>query len=122
MSEHQFLLVQQAIKSPEGQPMHVILAEVCAQYGVSANEMFSLRRERRIVIARWEAMLRIRNETSASYPQIGRFFHRDHTSVMHAMKRFALLKERMSTLSTDCLRTKEATPSSSNQTEERDGN
>ena len=64
-----------------------IAREVGKKHGVSLNELVSHRRSRPIVVARHEAFWRCRNETSLSYPQIGRLFGgRDHTTVLWGIR------------------------------------
>ena len=66
-----------------------IKREVGRKYGVSIQELEGPSRDRRIVRARFEAMARVRSETSCSFPEIGYYFgRRDHTSVIYACKRF----------------------------------
>ena len=68
-------------------PMHAIAAEVCEARGVSPVDFFSKRRKRPYVLARQEFCWRARNETFASYPKIGQFLDRDHTTIMDAVKK-----------------------------------
>ena len=50
--------------------------------------MFSARRARQIARPRQIAMYLSKNLTSLSYPEIGRKFgNRDHTTIMHAVKK-----------------------------------
>jgi len=65
-----------------------IALEVGRKHGVKLNELKSARRDRKIVAARHEAFWRCRNETSLSFPQIGKLFGgRDHSTVLHGIKR-----------------------------------
>lgn len=61
----------------------------CASYfNVAPIEMRSVRRARPIVNARQVAMYLAKTLTPFSYPQIGRQFgNRDHTTVLHAVRR-----------------------------------
>lgn len=69
-------------------PWKRILEEVCEKYGISRVDILSDRRSQKYVIARHEAMYRMRHETTMSYPAIGRRLGgKDHTSVMHGIKR-----------------------------------
>lgn len=63
-----------------------IAAEVADKHRISLFDIRSHRRSQPLVRARQEAMYRCRMETSKSYPQIGRFFKRDHTTVIHAVE------------------------------------
>ncbi len=65
-----------------------ITLEVCEKYGVRFNEIISPRRDRAICHARHEAFWRCKNETTMSFPAIGRRFGgRDHTTVLHGVKK-----------------------------------
>lgn len=83
MVDRDFLL-----RPHSGPPMHSIIAEVAAKHGVTYMDMVSARRGKDIVLARHEAYYRCRNETSHTYPEIGRAFGgRDHTTIMAGEKR-----------------------------------
>lgn len=69
-----------------------IVNEVARQYDVDPTEILGKSRHREIVIPRMVAMARCRREITilgvpASYPEIGRWFRRDHTSVMNAVRK-----------------------------------
>lgn len=68
-------------------PIRHIQKEVCLEYGVTLLDMISRRKTRRVVEARQYAMWRARHETLSSYPEIGRAFDRDHTTVMRAVRK-----------------------------------
>lgn len=71
-----------------------IVQEVCAETGVSPQQILSPVRTRHIVRARQFAQWRIYREVGISLPAIGRMFDRDHTSVLHSIRRIdALMKE-----------------------------
>ena len=56
--------------------------------------MFSARRSRQIARPRQIAMYLAKNLTSMSYPEIGkRFGNRDHTTIMHAVRKIEELME-----------------------------
>jgi chromosomal replication initiator protein len=57
---------------------------VAAQFGLTRGQLLGRRRQRHIVLARHIAMLLAVEMLQASLPQVGRWFHRDHTSVLHA--------------------------------------
>lgn len=70
-------------------PRKVIVREVCDKHGVSWMDITSTRRHVSIVAARNEAFYRLRNETSMSFPEIGKFLGgRDHSTVIHGMRRW----------------------------------
>lgn len=64
-----------------------IIAEVCAQYGVSRGELTGHCRCRPLVAARHEAMRRIYEETGLTLARVGALFDRDHTTVIHAIRK-----------------------------------
>jgi chromosomal replication initiator protein len=65
-----------------------IKAAVCQRFGVSSEELVSSARTARLTWPRQAAMYLARELTSQSLPSIGREFGgRDHTTVMHALKR-----------------------------------
>jgi len=65
-----------------------IAREVCLKHQVSMAELLSMRRSQFLCLARYEAFWRCREETTMSLPQIGyRFGGRDHTTVLHGIRR-----------------------------------
>ncbi len=65
-----------------------IQREVARYFNIRQTEMHSNRRSRNIVQPRQIAMYLAKNLTNCSYPQIGsRFGDRDHTTVMHAVRK-----------------------------------
>ena len=65
-----------------------IQRQVSSYYKIRANDMFSNRRAVAIARPRQIAMYLAKDMTSLSYPAIGRSFGgRDHTTVMHAVKK-----------------------------------
>lgn len=65
-----------------------IQISVASQYGISLSDMSSDKRGRRIARPRQVAMFLSSQLTGSSLPQIGRQFgNRDHTTVMHALRR-----------------------------------
>jgi chromosomal replication initiation ATPase DnaA len=70
-------------------PLADIIAGVAAQHGISINDIRSCRRSRRVVYARQEAMYLAYELTEASYPMIAAAVGKDHTSVLHGVRRHA---------------------------------
>ncbi len=68
-------------------PLSLIVHTVAAAYDVPEAAIMSARQQRYIIRPRHIAMYLGRELTTHSIPQIGRFFHRDHTTVMHALNR-----------------------------------
>lgn len=60
---------------------------VCQHYGVSHSDLISPRRDKRICDPRMIAMFLAREMTAHGLPSLGKFFHRDHTSVLHAIRK-----------------------------------
>lgn len=70
------------------QPANLIMEEVRQKHGLTRIEFMSSRHARELIEARHEAWFRLRNETTLSYPQIGRLFNRDPSTVMHGARRW----------------------------------
>lgn len=66
-----------------------IALEVCAKHEIKLSEMKSPQRNMSLVLARHEAFYRCKTETEMSLPQIGRRFGRDHTTVLHGVRKHA---------------------------------
>ena len=65
-----------------------IQKQVAAHFNIRVADMFSARRARQIARPRQIAMFLAKNLTSLSYPEIGRQFgNRDHTTIMHAVRK-----------------------------------
>ena len=70
-----------------------IIRKVTDQYGVNLTDMLSARRTRSIARPRQVAMYLSKKLTSKSLPEIGRRFgKRDHTTVIHAVKKIEELQ------------------------------
>jgi hypothetical protein len=75
-----------------------LVAYAAAKYGVSSEEVLGNVRSRDIVLARQEAIYECYRHISMSLPALGRRFGRDHTTILHSIRRAA--KRRLSTVST----------------------
>ena len=65
-----------------------IQKQVANHFHIRTGDMFSARRSRQIARPRQIAMYLAKNLTSLSYPEIGRRFgNRDHTTIMHAVRK-----------------------------------
>lgn len=74
--------------APRQTSIEEIKAAVCERFGLSSDELVSSARTARVSWPRQAAMYLARELTSQSLPSIGREFGgRDHTTVMHALKR-----------------------------------
>lgn len=65
----------------------VIVRATCDAHGLSLAALIGRSRSASLVRARHVAMYVARETLGASYPEIGRAFRRDHTSVMHGVER-----------------------------------
>ena len=63
-----------------------ILYEVAIKHRIHPDEITGKRRFHYIVRARIEAYQRCRRELGMSYPALGRFFNRDHSTVVKMLK------------------------------------
>ena len=86
--------------------MKDVLRTVAARYGLQAEVLRGSGRMREVVVPRQIAMYLIRDLTSHSLPEIGSFFDRDHSTVMHAISRVTdnLQKDAELTLAIDGLK------------------
>jgi chromosomal replication initiation ATPase DnaA len=75
----------------KGMPLHaasaIIIREVCSSFRMTPAQVVSKSRMAKIAFGRMVAMYLCRLITKASFPRIGDVFYRDHTTVMHAVRR-----------------------------------
>jgi chromosomal replication initiation ATPase DnaA len=65
------------------------LRAVCLYYGVTEEELKSKSRVQSIVVPRQHfCWVVYRNRIDVSYPMIGRFLGKDHTTIVHAVAKF----------------------------------
>lgn len=65
---------------------------VCARYNLDRNDIKSARRFNNVTLPRQVAMYLCRRLTPRSFPEIGRLFGgRDHTTVLHAVRKIEAL-------------------------------
>ena len=64
-----------------------IVAEVAHRYGLTSAQLKEHKRQRNIVWARQDAMFEVYRRVKISYPKLGHFFDRDHTTVMHSINK-----------------------------------
>jgi len=65
-------------------PAQRILVQVAEEHGISMRDLLSQNRARPFSWPRQYAMLRLRDETDLSYPQIARLLRReDHTTIIY---------------------------------------
>lgn len=71
------------------------IAATAKDFGVTFNEVMSHDRSRRVCVARFAAIARVaRDYPHFSYPQLGKLFKRDHTTIMNALARCGELSPR----------------------------
>ena len=61
------------------------LSLVCKWYGVTIDEVMSIDKTSRVVIARQSLHYLLRNVEKLTLKEVGRLTGRDHTSVMHSL-------------------------------------
>ena len=88
---------------PDGRPMlRDILLMVSDKHGVSIDLIKGTRRSRYISHARFCYSWMARKRTVKSLPEIGRFINKDHTSILHGIRRFqTMIDKGQIDLSTD---------------------
>jgi chromosomal replication initiator protein len=64
-----------------------LVAIVCERLVVEPSKVFSTNRTPRVCDARNTSIVLLRDMFGLSYPQLGRIFNRDHTTVMHSYNR-----------------------------------
>lgn len=67
--------------------LRCIIESTAARHGLSYADLIGDSRGGEIITARHEAMWLCCRDTTKSLPTIGRAFHRDHTTVLHAVRR-----------------------------------
>ena len=60
---------------------------VAKEFGILISELRSTRRSQSLVLPRQCAMWLCRKLCHASYPELGQFFERQHSSVIHAVRK-----------------------------------
>jgi chromosomal replication initiator protein len=73
--------------------MAEIAAEVAAIHGYTLAALCGDSRQKPLVHARQEAMQRCYRETGHSTTAVGRFFNRDHTTVVHAVQKIEKMQK-----------------------------
>jgi hypothetical protein len=64
------------------------VADIAIQNGITLDDIMGESRRGPVVRARWEAILVVREEFPGwSLAKIARFFRRDHTTVIHALRK-----------------------------------
>lgn len=72
-----------------------LLRLVVLKHKISAETILGPARHKDVVSARMEAMCLIYEHTQWSLPQVGRFMRRDHTTVLHALRKNGVARKRV---------------------------
>lgn len=65
-----------------------IISAVCSYFGITREELIGGGRKKELILPRQIGIYLIREQTSKSYPEIGKIFGgKDHSTVLHAEKR-----------------------------------
>ncbi len=72
-------------------PAHLILDETASYFGLTRDDLTSKSRSRPLTTARHVAMYLLRECTGLSLIKIGEQFDRDHTTVLHGIKKIETL-------------------------------
>jgi chromosomal replication initiation ATPase DnaA len=72
-------------------PAGLILDETAAYFGLTRDDLTSKSRSRPLTTARHVAMYLLRDCTGLSLIKIGEWFDRDHTTVLHGIKKIEML-------------------------------
>jgi len=67
--------------------------EICTELEITPSDLVSASRKQHLTDLRHLLMYILREEFQLTYDEIGRFFHRDHTSVIHGCKKMMLYIE-----------------------------
>lgn len=68
-------------------PAQLIIYKVALKHGLTIADIMGRRRKTPIVLARQEAMYELHKTGKYSFPQIGRFMKRDHTTILHGCRK-----------------------------------
>jgi len=64
-----------------------ILRDTAEKHGLTEMELMTKNRKSKFVVARQEAIYRIRHEVKKSMTEIARIFDKDHTTILHALEK-----------------------------------
>ena len=80
----------------------VVVEQTAQYYNIKSNDLTGSKRDRQIVLPRQVAMYIMRDELNMSFPQIAHALGgRDHTTVMHAVKKIEELRSADTSFSDD---------------------
>jgi chromosomal replication initiator protein len=69
-----------------------VLEAVASHFKIEGYRLIGGRKTKKFLVPRWIVMCFLKEKLEWSYPEIGKFLKRDHTSVMHGVKRALALK------------------------------
>lgn len=87
MPEEHFLPHFRAVNMLAPPSWRFILSLVALKHGVMQRDILGPHRYRELVAARHEALALTYRHTQMSMPNVGRYFNRDHTTVLHALNK-----------------------------------
>lgn len=71
----------------------IIIRQVAEKHGIRITDITGPRRNRNIVVARFEAIYQVWDQTGITQSEIGGYFGcRDHTTIQHSLKRYRRLR------------------------------
>jgi chromosomal replication initiator protein len=79
---------------PAGGSTDVILLAVCRHFELTLQELLGRDKHRRLAFARQVAMWLCRQRLGLSYPELGRLFGRDHSTILSAVNKIDRLVRR----------------------------
>jgi len=65
-----------------------IITLVAERYSLSRDDIFGHSKNRHLITARREIAYAMRVQLKMSYPQIGNYLNRDHTTIIHGLRNF----------------------------------
>lgn len=88
------LLRVDPVEMPEYTPnivirMGVVMKLASKYFGMSAQDLVSDKRSLKYIMPRHVTMYLAKNLTNLSYPQVGAWFNRDHTTIIHGCDKIA---------------------------------
>ena len=89
-------------RHPDVMSVEDIQRAVCSHFRLSNSELLSKDRHKSVAFARQVAMYVCRQRLKCSFPELGRAFgNRDHTTVMHAVRKVEELRDADSSFAED---------------------
>lgn len=89
MTEFEEILNAFCPRSETSVSINDVITEVSRFYGVSVQEIAGTSRTRNVALARNVAMFLAYNMLGKSSNEIGAAFHRDHSTVLHSLKKIS---------------------------------